>query len=244
MHQPDVTYEWIVTEYSELPFKSNEGWDWEEIVDYAEEHLNNATLVQIDETIYDDPVEISGKARSSAVADLKEELASILSDEYYNMTIYKKIYDGNNVVLKQSMMFQIYENGYFTWREAINVGALIAKTGATLTQGNVKAICSAFGIGLSALSMLPANGAMNRYYCTATEYRCVHVNDSTDIYNITHRYINYDAYEDASFNNDERAYIDQESRYVLCPDGDDYYLAYETQVEDGYDNFLAGDPIG
>lgn len=90
LHQPDVTYEWIVTEYSELPFKSNEGWDWEEIVDYAEEHLNNATLVQIDETIYDDPVEISGKARSSAVADLKEELASILSDEYYNMTIYKK----------------------------------------------------------------------------------------------------------------------------------------------------------
>lgn len=47
LHQPDVTYEWIVTEYSELPFKSNEGWDWEEIVDYAEEHLNNATLVQI-----------------------------------------------------------------------------------------------------------------------------------------------------------------------------------------------------
>ena len=136
------------------------------------------------------------------------------------------------------MDFRIYTDGFKRWYTAISVASFIVSVlGLPQTTTLVKAICGAFGVALSAASVIPA-GRVDKYICRAVTERYVTINGSNFQYNWTDRYIEYRGYENADNNSYERAYLDTGSRVETYVPSEAYFFSYADQVEDAYSKFL------
>lgn len=233
--EPNTVYQWTIQDYPENIFFTDDILFWEEIINYVEERMGVANIVCFTENQYDQSIEIQ-KRRSSAGADLVEELEELMgTSEYFNTLKTTVTYQGQVFRVYENMEFRIYETGTKSWTNAISVSSLIVGVlGLVTTNALVATICGAFGVGLSAASLLPANGSINIYKCRVMNYRYVTVNGSSYHYNITYRVVDYTGYENADINNTERAYIDSSSMTEEYTESSTYFNAYMSQIQDAY----------
>lgn len=233
---PDLVYQWSFTEYP-MPTASKTLSFWDEIINYVESNLDSATIVTFTDVIYDTPIDVS-LTRSSAAADMMEQMEEDLgTGEYFDNLIHTTTYQGKVFRIYESMDFRVLEAGYKSWSTTITIASLITSVlGLTPTTALVSALCSAFGVATSTASL--AAGKINLYTCRGMNYRYVTINGSNYIYNITHKFYDYNGYENGSHNNIERAYIDTGSLTINAIDGFTYFNSYTSQVEDAYDEFL------
>lgn len=233
--EPNTVYQWTIQDYPENEFKTDDVLFWEGVVNYVEERIGLANVVCFTENLYDKPIEVQNR-RSSAGADLVEELEELMgTSEYFNTLKATVTYQGQVFRVYENMEFRIYEAGTKSWSTAISVSSLIVGVlGLITTNALVSAICGAFGVGLSAASLLPANGSINIYTCRAMNYRYVTANGSSYHYNITYRIVDYTGYENADINSTERAYIDSSSMMEEYTESSTYFNAYMSQIQDAY----------
>lgn len=234
---PDTVYQWTITDYPESTFTTSDEF-WNDVVVYAENRMDDANIITFTEVSYDEPIELP-QTRSSAGADLLEDLESFIgTGEYFGRQIYSTTYKGQVFRVLESMDFRILTAGYKSWSSTISVSSLIVGVlGLTATTTLVSAICGAFGVGLSAASLIPP-GAINKYTCRAMNYRYVTINGSEYAYSMADKFIDYNGYENADNDSTERAYADRGSRSVSYVPSEAYYSSYTDQINDAYEMFL------
>ena len=216
-----------------------EDFSFIEVVSYAEDNLSKSQLVRVADVTYDEPIEVSNM-RSSASADLQSAMANDLgSGPYSHVERVTRYRGGQTIKFYETMEFLIEHAGYKAWTDALTVASLIATfIGiANPSASLISAICNIFSVTVSASALLPAHSAINRYTCTAKQYRYASINGSQYMYNITYKFVRYSGYENASLNSTERAQIDLSSKTTEFPDGAAYYVDYNAQADDAYAMF-------
>lgn len=228
-------YEWQIPYYDE-EFCTNELLFWYNVIEYAEDHIDDAKEVEITVTEHKNSNDISPfAARNSAIADMAAEMEEELGEEYAHDLKYSRNYNGQVFRVYEDMQFNFYEDKVFSWRDAISVASFIVDIlKKVATTQLVKAICTACGLVLNAASMLPSSGEIQRYTCIANVYRYVTANGSMYHYNITHKYIVYDGYENLDLSDRTRASVDMGSKTIDYGDGETYFNDYDEQVEDAW----------
>lgn len=237
LSSPNTVYQWTITDYPESTFTTSDDF-WNGVVAYAENRMTDASVVTFTEVSYDEPIELP-QTRSSAGADLLEDLEEFMgTSEYFGRQIYSTTYQGQVFRVLESMDFRILTNGSKSWSTTISVSSLIVSVlGLAATTTLVGAICGAFGVALSAASLIPP-GKINKYICRAMNYRYVTINGSEYAYSMADKFIDYNGYENADNNSTERAYADSGSRSVSYVPSAAYFSSYTDQINDAYEMFL------
>lgn len=209
---------------------------WNEVVSYcfANIEISEMKTVEITHLVYDNPIDITNM-RDSATADLTEQLITLVGPTYANNVLYSQTIGGNLYQVKEQKTFSIYLTGTDTWKNGLDVASYIV-TVLGLVSGNaiVQAICTAFGLAISAGSMLPDYASMNYYSCDVRFLRYTVVNNSAYMYTTAYEFVVYRAYEDARTNSINRAQIDSSSRNVSYNPSSLYFNSYATMVDDAY----------
>lgn len=235
-NNPDTAYQWKIEDYSVSTFIPTNVSFGTDIIQYAENNLSDANVVDFEDITYDEPIEVP-QTRSSAGADLLPALAKLLGSEYTKKLKHTETYKGQVFRGYQAMDFRILTNGSKSWSKKISVSSMIVSVlGLVASSTLVGAVCNAFGVALSAASLLPA-GKINKYLCLGMEYRYVTVNNSKYIYDNNDKTYEYKGYENASNNNKERAYIDSGAKIIRYTDGATYYNSYTQQIQSAYTMF-------
>lgn len=234
---PNTVYQWTIIDYPESTFTTSDNF-WNGIVTYAENRITDANVVTFTEVSYDEPIELP-QARSSAGADLLEDLESFMgTSEYFGRQIYSTTYQGQVFRVLESMDFRILTDGSKSWSTTISVSSLIVSVlGLATTTTLVGTICGIFGVALSAASLIPP-GKINKYICRAMNYRYVTINGSEYAYSMADKFTDYNGYENADINSTERAYADSGSGSVSYAPNAAYFSSYTDQINDAYDMFL------
>lgn len=237
LDNPDIVYQWIFNDYPITEFVDNVAF-WNGIIEYAEEHRESASIIEFEDITYENPIDVS-MMRSSAGADLIEDMENLLGKTEYDKQIKKTTYKSEVFRIRESLVFRVVTSGSKSWSKKITVATLI--TGVLglpgVTDDLLSAICGAFGVTVSAATLLPA-GKINKYSCRAITSRYVTVNGSSYAYNITDKIIEYKGYEDADNSSKERAYVDSSSKTTSYTDSKTYFNSYDSQIKDAYDTFL------
>lgn len=234
---PNTVYQWTITDYPISTFTPSNTQFWSDVINYAEDQMSAANIVYFTEVTYEEPVELP-QTRSSAGADLLEELEELIgTGEYFDDVIHSTTYQGQRYRILESMDFRILTDGSKSWATTISVSSLIVSVlGLVASTTLVGAICGAFGVALSAASLL-SPGTINKYICLADIYRYVSINGSAYPYNMTDKFFEYRAYENASNDSTERARIDTGSEDEYYTEGENYFYSLDSQILDAYEVF-------
>lgn len=236
--QPDTVYHWAITDYPEANFQPSSKAFWERIVAYAEEKINDADIIDFTEIVYDEPIEVP-QTRSSATADLEEDLARVLGvHEWDKELLFIKTYQGQSFRVYGTMDFRILKDSSKSWTVELTVSTIIVGIigMAVAPPSLIATICGIYGIAVSASALIPP-GTMDVYVCQAMQYRYVTVNNSNYQYNITYKVTSFKGYDNTAPGNTNRAYVDPGSKEVEYDHGESYFNDYNTQVLDAYDVF-------
>lgn len=237
LSSPNTVYQWTFENYVATAFTTSNSF-WNGIIDYAESQMNSASVVTFVDVIYDEPIDITS-TRSSAGADLKEDMVELLgTDEYAMRLIHTVDYGYMHMDIYETLDIRVYAVEEITWRTAINVSSLIVDfIGAIPGDPMVEGICTLFGVALSAASKIPAGG-INKYLCRGMHFRDVTINDSAYSYAMADMYIDYYGYENADLNCTERAFVDSGSySSTFIPDRGTYFN-YARLVAAAYEEYL------
>ena len=233
-NNPSEILQWVDVEY---PF-DNGNDSWIPIVEYAESMDDCCQIIILTESFLTEDEKKEG-SRSSPGADLKEALASELGNEYTNKLKYGASYQNLYFKIYENMTFNVYLNRSLSWSYQITVASLIVGIlGLSINNPLVTAICGAFGVVASVSFLLPVSG-INCYHCYAQIPRFTKINNSSYIYNITYKFVDYDGYENSDPNNPERAYLDTGSAITSYDISASYYNSYTSQRADAYSEYLS-----
>lgn len=230
---PDIVYQWVFDNYS-LPLSTaNEPSFISSVIDYAENRKDAAEIIHF---TYEEAEEALTR-RSSANADLIEDLIDLLGeDEYGETLIEQKFVDGNRLSLYESLQFNIEELNTLSWDDAITVASFITGiVGIATTGGTVSLVCGIFGIGSSVATALIPEGSATRYGCTALYSRTAAVNGDEKAW--AYKVISYDGYEDNDRNSRGRAHILPDTGFSYY-DPKNEYLFEEGLLDEAYDRYL------
>lgn len=227
----ETVYHWTICNYPDEVFSYSDSF-WNAVILYAEKQ-GNADIIH-----FCSSSEMS--MRSSASADLREELRTYLeTDEYSGKLKHSEIYQG--------VTFKVYErlqlsttfvrSEYWATSAPVEISVFITKIlGLVKTNALVSAICKAYGIILETGAKLPAEGEINIYTGCGIYSRYTTKSGGNYPYNTTYKYVSYTGYEDAN-DNDSRAYIDSSSEVVEYDKSESYYNNYSLQVQDAYQTY-------
>lgn len=238
---PDIVYQFSSINYSPAISVHSDNTQlgyWISLLDYVEKNIDDATIVEFDEVIFDKPIDVT-QSKSSAGQYFKSTLASLLGPEYYGTlkTTTPIIRYDQVFRVYESMAFYIYNTGYSTWTVTITAASLITSVlGAVVTSSLLSAICGAFGVAISVASLITP-GRVNKYTCEASVYRYVTINGSSYAYNITYKMIDYKGYEDNDLNSTAPAQLDTGSQSIWYDRSQTYFNSYSLQVDDAYSMF-------
>lgn len=230
--EPNTVYQWIFDEYA-VTFNVYDKTFWYDIIRYAENKINEATVIVFTETIYDSLIPVN-QSRGSAAADLQEQLENLSGEtEYFGDDIYTVTYQGKTCTVYESLDFQIYKEGRYAWSDPITVTSFITGVlGYVAGQTLVGTVCNIFGLAVSAYSLLPENGTVEKYLCRELYYRDVKIHGSNYIYNTTYKFVDYYGYDNTTMGNTQRAKIDVGSCETSYSDSYSYFLSCIMQVQD------------
>lgn len=231
---PNTVYQWTITDYPISTFTPSNPQFWYNIVDYVEDQMSDANIVYFTEVTYEEPIELP-QTRSSAGSALLNQLEELMGlGEYSDTVVHNITYQGQRYRILEYMDFRILNDGSKSWSNTIQVSSLIVSVlGIVYSLSVLSAICSAFGVAINAYSELSA-GTINKYICLADVCRWVSINGSTYPYNITDKYFEYRAYEDADLNSRRGAYIDTGSKAEYYTDDEAYFYSNDSQIMDAY----------
>ena len=236
-NSPDVVYQWTIANYPSA-FRAEEDF-WINVIDYAEKRMSEAEEIVFTETVYDKPIEV-GQMRSSAGADLREDLRALVGAEYSKTRLATSQYKGLQFKVYEQMNYQVFKSGEKGWSKYITPATIVVEVlGLTVGAENktVNIICEVLGVALGyAGTIAPSSIAI--YTCRAQYCRYITVNDSEYIYNITYKFIEYKGYEDTNINSTGRARIVADTRDVYYSKNANYYLDYSLQIVDAYEEYL------
>lgn len=219
---PNTTYQWIFNDYPVETFSPNDLTFWQDIIRYAENQLDDATIVTFMCEERDYP-----QTRSSAGADLKADMIDELGNEYTGKYYYGKNMGYDVYQLYEDFSYNIRKVKTLTWLDAIsaatwlvNVANLLKLLDPTRTMATVLLIFDVVGPIASAL--IPA-GKANEYKCLAQYTRYIKINGGSRKYCSGYKWVEYKGYEDASDNSTGRAHIIQETKDTYYGPSEEYF---------------------
>lgn len=233
MTDPNTVYQWMFDDYSDEAFDVNNLSFWEGIIDYAEEKMEEATVVIFtdEEAVADAPM-----ARSSAGADLRADLEDYHGTEHTDKYINTKVMYGKIFHMYEHLYFSISTAGAKSWNNTITIASLIVGVlGLAATGPIMAAVCGVLGVAFTSASMFISAGKLNKYRCEAHYHRYVRL-DSGSKYALTDLIVSYTGYEDANLNSSGRASIIPESRSDNYSHSEDYFTS--GIFDDAYESYL------
>lgn len=232
---PDIVYEWSISDYPVATFTPSNDIFWANIIKYAEGHLDEAKVIEFINTTYDPEIQ----PYSSDAADLMAELAELTGLREYIGEKHSTTYEGQIFRVYEQVTFLNTKVGNASWSQALKVASLITNIiGATVSEPRVKLVCKIFGVALSVASII-APGSVDKYITTANINRYVTANGSGFPYNSTDKNIWYYGLGNPDSTSDERAGLDTETKTIEYSDyrGETYFNSYSSQVQDAYSVF-------
>ena len=235
--EPNKVYAWSITTDSLESSASQNVSFWNDVIEYAENHIDIADIVYFENVTYKEPIEINPHSRLSAVADMYEDLANLIGDDEYTDALRYTKYTGSDVYrIKESLTFRYSLTGYQKWSKSISIASLITSIlGESVTDARVKTLCTVFNIAVAAAGALVPAGKINKYICKADYSRYVTVNGSKYVYNITDKFIEYTGYENAT--GAGRASLDTQTKDTYYSHSSSYFSSYIDQYEDAYEMY-------
>lgn len=236
LSQRNTVYHWILEDNLPSGIGSPTDAFWNSLISYCNSHMSEATVFQFIDYTLDEPM-VLPQTRSSAAADLQQDLAGLVGSQYSNRQMYTSSTTGQRITIYEDMVFRISYLGYKAWSTAISIGSIIATVlGLTATTALVKAIANIYSVAASVGSIIPP-GKLNKYQAQAIVSRLATVNGSKYVYNTAEKFYNYRGYEDGDINSTARAYVDSSSQSIDYPQGSSYFNSYQSQAADAYAMF-------
>ena len=218
--QSDVIYQWVINDYPVKEFSPDDFDFWNDVILYAEENIDKATLVEF---TTEEINENDSMPFSSAGADLAEDLENIVGQPYSDKYLYSKRMDGHDYKLHQSMEFYITKDGKRSWNPGTTIASILLDIiGVTATSINISILCTILGIGISELDTIIPAGSFNYYSCLVMYTRYVTVDNDDRQYSYAYRFMHFDGEEEASLNSRGRACIFPETKMI-------YYSGNQTE---------------
>lgn len=232
---PNTVYQWIFDDYPQEEFNMNSTSFWDEVIDYAEENSGEATEIQFtyEEVTADEPM-----VRSSAGADLREDIEERHGTEYSDVRVSTQVMGGQVFHMYENLWISIAKVGAHAWNNGITLASLVVSIlGLAATTATMGTICGVLGIAFSVGSMTLSAGKLNRYTCTAHYNRYVR-RDTGYKLATSDKVITYKGYEDADLNSSGRASIVPATQSVV-------YSISQTHFNSGifdeaYQSYLSG----
>ncbi len=236
---PGIIYRWSSLDYPVSDYDLSTVTDSDDIVAYAEAHMNLAEQIVLTVTEENIVADKTPETRSAATVALKAEMARLTGSNQYGATLrYTADRDGNTCRVYESVGFYVNKLNRFTWRTAINVGGLITTIlGIPISSKLLETICSFFDVASQVSSIIPA-GSLDKYYCLSVDTRCVKINGLSTIYETTDKEIVFTGYADPNDDHDVGAFIDEDSREITYSDSMVYFYSYPSQIDTAYSVFL------
>lgn len=234
-------YQWIIEDYPVSKFPTLQNSNWLDVIEYAEKHVVDAELIEISDETDRNSVKLyqteSGILRSSMSKDIRAQLRNIYGNEYSKALKYTRTLGGQTFRVYEDMEFRIWNTDAKSWAKTMTVASIIATIlSISSTTALINAICNAFGVAVSAKSLIP-KGGVKIIECGTMLCRYVTANGTSYNYNATFKYYDYKAYEDRDTNSDVGAFIDTSSLKVNYQEGSAHFNSYSAQVEKAYEMF-------
>lgn len=202
----DIVYQWIINDYPMEGFSQNSLDFWDSIISYAENNLDNASLIEIS---VDEISENTPMPFSSADADLAEDLVGIVGEEYSNKyTNRLRVMDGHDYRLYESMEFSIRKCATLSWQTGASIASVLAGVVSIApVPPHVALFTGVLGIVAAVASTILPAGKVNQYSCMALYTRYVTVDNGSTQYGHAYKIRTFDGYEDANPNSTGRAHV-------------------------------------
>lgn len=199
----NTVYQWILESYPVNPFAPESLSFWTDIINYAEDRMDEAAIVE-----FEVESAMQNNARSSAGADLYNDLVSIVGTPYSDTLTEVRSIEGHTYRLYEALEFDIKNVTVNRWLTAITVASFITGiVGLTATSSTIITVCGIFGLATTTASTLIPAGSTNEYTCKAIYTRYITVDGSVKWYAGAYKTKSFKGYEDASDNSTGRAKI-------------------------------------
>lgn len=236
---PNSIFQWTFYDYPVSTFNPDSSRFWSEIIDYAETRKEKAHII----TFTCDTTETFPDTRSSANADLKEDLKSLHGIEYpypNNPGVFlsrRNLY-GHTFEIRETKTFSITKQETFSWKDGLTIASVLTNVlGIAFTSGTGTIICSVLGLTYTGMGMILPAAKVQRYACKVQYYRYVTIDNDGREYTGAFRNVSYSGYEDISSNSSERAYLVKETKYENYPQSEEYYNDYDAMYEEAYEYY-------